>query len=568
MKANRVFSAIAPLLAFAIIFLAACEQPAGNNNNNTSGKDPIPIPKAPGAPELFEDNARLIVVWYKVPGAESYAVYYGPTNDADAETTQQWEGKQTEAPTTASAVITGLENDADYYVWVQAANTSGASGYSGYASKKPTASPVIKRIFFDYGYKLTDRNPIGTGSYTVPVGRTLVLTVVRWGTRDALTYEWKFGGVVQGETGEYFSFHPASTGDYTIHVSATDGTDTYEAQTIVRCTAAEGAYKRAAAADSLAKSPDAFEFMPAPGQFVGQIPYIDFDNYTTAKQILAAAQEKVSNGTTVYDFSLGAFGGYLVLGFDHSVENTGGYDLAIYGNAFGSWDEPGVVWVMQDENGNGKPDDTWYELAGSETGKPATKQRYAITYYRPTSGTSGVWKDNIGDTGVYPRGYPYHDNSAFFTFVGTQLSTSASGLSGYVDCVSIPRYKISDAIQVDGSSVNLHYVDFVKVQNAFSTMSGVLGEYSCETSIAFDLSIPNPDLLMDGSGIGGGNYTYTFNNPTGYDLTVEIAGQTIDLPRADRIKTITLPQATAYFDFYGGNVTYTRSTGLVMFTML
>jgi hypothetical protein len=178
-----------------------------------------------------------------------------------------------------------------------------------------------------------------------------------------------------------------------------------------------------------------------------------------------------------------------------------------------------------------------------------------------------VWKDSESNTGVFPQGYPYHDNNASFTFTGTRLSTSAAGLSGYVDCVSIPRYKISDAIQVDGSPANLQYIDFVKVQNAFSAMSGALGEYSCETSIAFDLGIPNPDLLVNGAGIGGGNYTYTFNNPTGYALTVEIAGQTVSVPVSSS-RTVTLPQATAYFDFYGGNATYTRSTGLVTFTML
>ena len=40
------------------------------------------------------------------------------------------------------------------------------------------------------------------------------------------------------------------------------------------------------------------------------------------------------------------------MGFDHSVDNIAGYDLAIRGNAFDGSSEPGIVWVSRDENGN------------------------------------------------------------------------------------------------------------------------------------------------------------------------------------------------------------------------
>ena len=72
--------------------------------------------------------------------------------------------------------------------------------------------------------------------------------------------------------------------------------------------------------------------------------------------------------------SLGGFGGYVVVGFDQPVvndpRNPYGVDFTISGNAFeaaakGYWSEPGAVMVMRDDNGNGLPDDTWYELAGS-----------------------------------------------------------------------------------------------------------------------------------------------------------------------------------------------------------
>lgn len=71
--------------------------------------------------------------------------------------------------------------------------------------------------------------------------------------------------------------------------------------------------------------------------------------------------------------SLGGFGGYIVVGFDHTIENKSGLcDFRVLGNAFyanGASDygssEPGVIQVCYDANGNGLPDDGWYEIAGS-----------------------------------------------------------------------------------------------------------------------------------------------------------------------------------------------------------
>ena len=62
---------------------------------------------------------------------------------------------------------------------------------------------------------------------------------------------------------------------------------------------------------------------------------------------------------------MGGFGGYIIFGFDHSVANNAGADLAIYGNPIGGsapWAEPGIVMVSQDVNGNGKPDDECMNL--------------------------------------------------------------------------------------------------------------------------------------------------------------------------------------------------------------
>ena len=111
-----------------------------------------------------------------------------------------------------------------------------------------------------------------------------------------------------------------------------------------------------------------YEFLPAPGQLVGEKTEAGYTgNERTHEDAVAYAAGRLEARSYV---SLGGFGGYLIVGFDHSIARMeSGYDFSIEGNAFDTSSEPGVVWVMQDVNGNGEPDDEWYELRGSETGK-------------------------------------------------------------------------------------------------------------------------------------------------------------------------------------------------------
>ena len=139
--------------------------------------------------------------------------------------------------------------------------------------------------------------------------------------------------------------------------------------------------------------------------------------------------------------SLGGFGGYVVVGFDHTIENKpGSWDFRVLGNAFngnssaaasgtakgGSY-EPGVILVAYDKNGNGKPDaDEWYEIQGSaqkgEMEPWYTEAKavgndlhcysdYEITYYKPKAEPKTQeeeaqyirWTDNKGAKGICPR---------------------------------------------------------------------------------------------------------------------------------------------------------------------
>lgn len=283
---------------------------------------------------------------------------------------------------------------------------------------------------------------------------------------------------------------------------------------------------RAKTETSVAEQTIVFEYTPAPGQFINETKTGGFDGTQTTPEAAAAyATQRMKDGIWV---SLGGFGGYIVVGFDHSIDNTGGYDFGIMGNSFKGSSEPGIVWVMQDQNGNGLPDETWYELAGSETGKPETIQNYSVTYYRPSEPQKPVqWTDCEGNSGQIDYWKQYHRQDYYYplwieedsyTLTGTCLKarnydTSGKGTYwvneeydwGYVDNFSpIDRltnsdnanadananyFKISNAIDKDGNPVNLKYIDFVKVQVAVNAKSGWLGEVSTEVFGFFDYSM-------------------------------------------------------------------------------
>ena len=105
-----------------------------------------------------------------------------------------------------------------------------------------------------------------------------------------------------------------------------------------------------------------YDFMPAPGQFVNEIP--EWEEGDTEATMLAKVGEQIIGGTSNGMISLGGYGGYVVFGFDHPVVNVlGERDFMVYGNSvYDSVDknyvsgEPGIVMVSVDVNGNGKPD--------------------------------------------------------------------------------------------------------------------------------------------------------------------------------------------------------------------
>jgi PKD repeat protein len=362
-------------------------------------------------------------------------------------------------------------------------------------------------LFFDNGRYRTVTNAAELRKMTVPLGKKIVLAPVICNIANPAAFEWKVDGAVQtAATGEYFTFTPTEKRAYRITVAEQSTGAATEVE--VTCTEPEGTHRRGGGAK--AHATDAFDYCPAPGQF------INYQTGSTKAKALQDLQTWCSNGAQGY-FMIGAYGGYFIVGFDHSVANEQGKaDLQVNGNPFAGWCEPGIVWVMQDENGNGQPDDTWYELKGSETGKTATKQRCAMTYYKPKAANSNtLWTDNTGRIGsvdwigAHQQQYyfPMFIAEEYYTLTGTCLAATAGitgGLEtsacydwGYVDNISsdvtraTAQFWIEDAIHADGSPASLQYIDFVKVHTATIGKGAAVGEISTEPYLPVDLNFNN-----------------------------------------------------------------------------
>lgn len=343
---------------------------------------------------------------------------------------------------------------------------------------------------------------------------------------DNPTFEWSVDGkVINNAKDRVYKFIPQSAGEYLVKVTVTEEQNGISVESTVKVVCVQGSESssfRNPTSSSSSYSNKVFEYLPAPGQFINETNTGGFTgDETTHEAAIRYATKRIENKNYV---SLGSFGGYIIVGFDHSIPNTGGYDFAIQGNAFDSSNEPGIVWVMQDTNGNGLPDDEWYELKGSETGKETTIQDYEVTYFKPASkGSHTHWIDNVGNSGWIDFNayhtqdfyYPLWMDKDSYTLIGTRLlsrNTQSSSTGywsnnpfewGYADnwgsdvlggdsydgSGQMNGFKISNAIYHDGTPANLKYIDFIKVQVGVLAKSGALGEISTEVFSFQDLNI-------------------------------------------------------------------------------
>lgn len=403
-----------------------------------------------------------------------------------------------------------------------------ATNDDGTASREFTVT-VTRRSAMRLSFAQQSYFMTSTTRYTF-AGRPVILCPEFSGFANPV-FSWTVDGVDVGCSDEVYIYTPERPSTAQVAVTVSDGDESMTATVTVVCVdATESSRRRAVTASSRRDADRVYEYVPAPGQFIGETSVSGMPGQGSVHdEACAWALRRLDSRLTV---SLGSFGGYIIAGFDHSVATGGAdYDLAVGGNAFVSArdgsNEPGIVWVSQDVNGNGLPDDEWYELAASETGKPTTIANFAVTYYRPDGLAMSVgWTASDGTSGTVDylpsfhrqdSYYPGWIDAASYTLRGTRITPDSSfnPATGYWANMPLPwgyadnagtdgvgstsgagtdqktGLRIANAIMADGSPIALEYVDFVKVQTGPLAKCGPLGEVSTEVTSISDFHI-NP----------------------------------------------------------------------------
>lgn len=389
------------------------------------------------------------------------------------------------------------ERTGEYNIKVKATNSAGSSEKE-FSVTVADELPVSIRFFpLSYYYKDNER-------YTT-AGRPVAVIACGENVPDG-EYEWTVDGQAADVNGAILIFSSPTVGSHSVTVSARG------AMASVTVNVVQSASRRVGSGDGVT----VMEYCPAPGQFIGETSSIGgmTDGITTHQAAVEWAAARFEARKFV---SLGAWGGYLTARFDRSVEaKASGYDFAVMSNAITMSNEPGIVWVMQDVNGNGLPDDEWYELRGSDFSGTGVSHAFAATYYRPAGDCMPVqWTDAAGMAGTVdylggthkqPSYYPKWIDQEIYTLYGacmpprnsldpvTGMWSNNSFEWGYADNLGSDLiegdtyggsgvwtgFRIANAVTPDGHPVSLDFIDFVKIQTGVMTKSGRLGELSTE----------------------------------------------------------------------------------------
>lgn len=364
---------------------------------------------------------------------------------------------------------------------------------------------------------------------------------------EGVTYQWYLNGAVISQT-KNLEYTFKSAGEYDFRLIAKQGELTYEYTCHI--TVSNGKQEEQGPSAYITK---VLDFMPAVGQFTNTMP--EYEEGDTQESMNAKVLKAIGNGNRGM-ISLGGFGGYVVVGFDHTIENVSGKrDFRVLGNAFdaaenpspnapeGGSCEPGVIMVAYDANKNGIPDDDeWYEIAGSSHHNPAQElwyqkavdngndvdilYDYEITYYRPQNepateeerDTYIRWEDNRGNSGYKVKNI-YHDQCYYPLWAGDELTLKGTRLPqngidegvegnyyfvlykflyGYADNATNnsdeSAIDIDWAVDKDGNKANLPGVDFIRIHTGVNQENGWLGECSTEISGVEDLHILGIDI--------------------------------------------------------------------------
>ncbi len=270
----------------------------------------------------------------------------------------------------------------------------------------------------------------------------------------------------------------------------------------------------------------------APGLFVNSSTYSVSANSAKLLNFPSGGGTIVPDNSSVV--SLGMAGGSVTVRFDppieNHVDNIGGYDFIVFGNAYWyggnsskAWQEPGIIWVMKDEDGDGMMNDTWYLIPGSHLSSSDSAEN--ITYladdlaenwwpqgaaspltlssvftlpdslfsyagegvistgYADVTPTlilgdmSGASGDSSTDNSIRnSEDYPEIDPVYFYTTPDTPGDRTIDAGSGGGDAVDIAWAVDPDTFD----SVSLDEISWIKITGATTLYDAVLGDFSPE----------------------------------------------------------------------------------------
>lgn len=366
--------------------------------------------------------------------------------------------------------------------------------------------------------------------FTANAGQAFLIEV-KSVSDENVTYAWLIDGKEVAQT-KSFTHTFMQAGTYQLTLKVSQGQTSFEFSYTVNVGYAALPETPKDASPYITK---VLEYRPAPGQFVNTMPqYKEGDTQATMNE---KALNAIGNNTRRM-ITLGGYGGYVTVGFDHTIRNAkDANDFLVLGNAFENSSEPGIIQVAYDVNQNGQPDEEeWFEIAGSahqapkhelwyEQAKQAgnsveTYRDYSITYKKPAKEPTTdeekenyiFWEDNKGHKGYkvmnqfHPQPYyPQWIEEEQLVFTGTCLPQNGinqgtdknfvlpSFTYGYADNYPNDAEKaaidIDWAVDKDGNPANLPGVDFIKIYTGVNQENGWLGENSTEVCGVTDLNL-------------------------------------------------------------------------------
>lgn len=366
--------------------------------------------------------------------------------------------------------------------------------------------------------------------FTANAGQAFLIEV-KSVSDENVTYAWLIDGKEVAQT-KSFTHTFMQAGTYQLTLKVSQGQISFEFSYTVNVGYAALPETPKDASPYITK---VLEYRPAPGQFVNTMPqYKEGDTQATMNE---KALNAIGNNTRRM-ITLGGYGGYVTVGFDHTIRNAkDANDFLVLGNAFENSSEPGIIQVAYDVNQNGQPDEEeWFEIAGSahhapkhelwyEQAKQAgniveTYLDYSITYKKPAKEPTTneekenyiFWEDNKGHKGYkvmnqfHPQPYyPQWIEEEQLVFTGTCLPQNGinqgtdknfvlpSFTYGYADNYPNDAEKaaidIDWAVDKDGNPANLPGVDFIKIYTGVNQENGWLGENSTEVCGVTDLNL-------------------------------------------------------------------------------